>query len=185
MLNLFEGSMCLTNICTLDPSSMRMWFRQYLCAVVRCIGSEECITLVRLTDIIMVENSIIGQFLILLNTSPSSDYNFPISPFLFSYPIVLEDTHKVLVQIDYIFSCKNMLLKSFFPFLSGIVLFALRISECTLNPSGRMQLTLTLSLAFLDHPLHVQNFNSSCEPVAEMLVLCRCMQEVMFLVSTF
>ena len=120
MLNLFEGSMCLTNIWTRDSSSTRMWFRQYLRAVVQCIGSRECITLVGFTDIIMVENSIVGQFRILLNTSPSIDYNFPISPFFFSYPLVLEDTQKVLVQIGYVFSCKICCWSPFSPFFLGL-----------------------------------------------------------------
>ena len=124
MRNLFEGSICLTNIntWTWDSGSTRMWSWQYLHAVVWYIHLKECITLVRLTGIIMVKNSIVGQFWILLNASTSFDYNIQIVILFFSYPFVLEGTQKVLVQIGYIFLVKYVA-EVLFPFVSGIVLY--------------------------------------------------------------
>ena len=42
-----------------------------------------------------------------------------------------------------------------------------------LNVFSIPEVSKVLSLAFLDHPLHIHKFNSSCESVDNMLVLCR------------
>ena len=46
---------------------------------------------------------------------------------------------------------------------------------CFVTVFSRPGVAKILSLAFSDHPLHIQKFNSSCESVDDMLVLCRLM----------
>ena len=84
----------------------------------------------------MAENSIFGQSQILLNTSPSFDYNtlifFPFSVSHLSWSAHKKFWHKLTLVM--FFSCKICFWSSCF-FLSGIV--SCTLSECILKPCGR------------------------------------------------